>query len=86
MFSVDGDEGERVVALVQCRTSDPATRETLQHKVAAVIRTRHGLEVSVILTPPHSLPQTSSGKLSRTKAKNLYLSGTFEADAAKVVA
>ncbi len=86
VFSVYGDEGERVVALVQCRTSDPATRDTLQHKVAAVIRTRHGLEVSVTLTPPHSLPQTSSGKLSRTKAKNLYLAGAFAAAAANVVA
>ena len=52
-----------------------------------MIRTRHGLEVSVTLTPPHSLPQTSSGKLSRTKAKNLYLAGTFDkAVAASVVA
>ena len=85
VFSVYGDDGEHVVALVQCRTSDPATRDILQHKVAAVIRTRHGLEVSVTLTPPHSLPQTSSGKLSRTKAKNLYLAGTFDAAAAASV-
>jgi fatty-acyl-CoA synthase len=27
------------------------------------------------LVPPRSLPRTSSGKLSRAKARNLYLSG-----------
>jgi fatty-acyl-CoA synthase len=29
----------------------------------------------VELVPPRSLPRTSSGKLSRARARNLYLSG-----------
>ena len=40
-------------------------------------RQRHGVEVSVVLVPPHALPQTSSGKLSRSSAKAMYLRGAF---------
>jgi len=38
----------------------------------------------VVLTAPHSLPQTSSGKLSRSRAKALYLSGALETAAQTV--
>ena len=34
-----------------------------------------GLTPVVELVPPRTLPRTSSGKLARTKARNLYLSG-----------
>ena len=79
VFSVTGDDSqERVVALVQCRTSDVAARQALSTEVANLIRARHGLEAQVMPVPPHSLPQTSSGKLSRSRAKALYLSGVFE--------
>jgi fatty-acyl-CoA synthase len=30
------------------------------------------------LVPPRTLPRTSSGKLSRAKARNLYLSGEIQ--------
>jgi fatty-acyl-CoA synthase len=32
----------------------------------------------VELVPPKTLPRTSSGKLSRAKARNLYLSGEIQ--------
>jgi fatty-acyl-CoA synthase len=32
----------------------------------------------VELVPPRTLPRTSSGKLSRAKAKRLYLSGEIQ--------
>lgn len=82
VFSVTGDDdadAERVVALVQCRTRDAAARDGLSREVAGLLRSRHGLEIGIVLVPPHSLPQTSSGKLSRSRAKALYLSGAFEA-------
>ena len=85
VFSVDGGE-ERVVALVQCRTRDEAAREQLAKDVGNLLRVRHGLDVLVTPTPPHSLPQTSSGKLSRTKAKALYLAGAFDAARVNVTA
>ncbi len=79
VFSVSRAEGEeKVVALVQCRTSKPEVRDALIAEITGLLRARHGLEIQVVLTPPHSLPQTSSGKLSRSKARNLYVAGAFE--------
>ncbi|OYX33084.1 MAG: acyl-CoA synthetase [Caulobacterales bacterium 32-69-10] len=77
VFSVDAGEQEQVVALVQCRIRDESARQALRDELAKVIRQRHGLEVEVVLVPPHALPQTSSGKLSRSSAKALYLRGAF---------
>ena len=81
VFSVDDDEAEAVVALVQCRTSSIDERSALQAEATALFRRTYGVEVTVILVPPHSLPQTSSGKLSRTGAKRLLLSGAFDGTA-----
>ena len=87
VFSVPGDaDEERVVALVQCRTSDSRARDALRDEVANLIRVRHGLEARVAPVPPHGLPQTSSGKLSRSRAKSLYLSGAFDTAVASVPA
>ncbi|MEO8813273.1 MAG: fatty acyl-AMP ligase [Caulobacteraceae bacterium] len=77
VFSVASDDAERVIALVQCRTSEAGARDALRAEVGNLIRVRHGLETEVHLTPPHSLPQTSSGKLSRSRAKMLFLDGVF---------
>jgi fatty-acyl-CoA synthase len=35
------------------------------------------VEATVVLVPPHGLPQTSSGKLSRAKAKANFLGGVY---------
>ncbi|HEY5288871.1 MAG TPA: fatty acyl-AMP ligase [Caulobacteraceae bacterium] len=83
-FQVTTDEDEKVVALVQCRTREPDKRAELRASVATTLRVTHGLEVEVVLAPPHSLPQTSSGKLSRSRARSLYLSGAFQ-DASQAV-
>jgi len=85
-FSVSSDEEEQVVALVQCRTSNEAAREALRTETANLIRVRHGVEAWVVLVPPHSLPQTSSGKLSRSGAKALYLSGALRLSEFRVTA
>ena len=72
-FAVDGQETERVVILVQCRTPDPIPREALRTAVSSVILATAGLNCSVVLVAHNALPRTSSGKLSRTKARDLYL-------------
>jgi fatty-acyl-CoA synthase len=77
VFSLDGGELETVVALVQCRIRDEAVRQGLRDEIAKILRQHHGLDVSVVLVPPHALPQTSSGKLSRSSAKAMYLRGAF---------
>jgi fatty-acyl-CoA synthase len=77
-FSIDDDQaGETVVILVQCRIGDVALREKLKRDVYALLQRAHGVEARVIMVPPKALPQTSSGKLSRSKAKTNYLSGEY---------
>jgi fatty-acyl-CoA synthase len=72
-FSVDEQEAERVVLLVQCRTSDEASREALRSAVAEVVLARAGLKCNVVLVSHNALPRTSSGKLSRMRARDMYL-------------
>lgn len=86
VFSVDGETDEEVVALVQCRTADPAARAALASEIGNIFRGRHGLDSKIVLVPPHSLPQTSSGKLSRSRARTMYLANAFSRDAAPVSA
>lgn len=79
-FAVTGaDGGEAVVAVVQCRLSDPGARERLRHQIAATVRSTAGIDCEVVLVPPHSLPLTSSGKLSRAATRANYLSGRYAA-------
>ncbi len=77
-FSVPGPAEEQVVVLIQARLSDPDQREALRSEAVRIVRLRHGLETEVRLIGPHALPQTSSGKLSRTKARAAFLDGTFD--------
>ncbi|MGB7406356.1 MAG: fatty acyl-AMP ligase [Pacificimonas sp.] len=75
-FSVTTPEGEEAPAvLVQCRTSDEAERARLVEDIRARIKTLTGMNSVVELVGPRTLPRTSSGKLSRSKARALYLSG-----------
>ncbi len=79
-FSIEGaGDEEQVVVLVQCRTSEPAARGDLREEVAGAVRRAQALECAVVLVPPHGLPQTSSGKLSRARAKSNYLAGAYAA-------
>jgi fatty-acyl-CoA synthase len=79
-FSIDHEEGEQLVVLVQARSGDADVRRTLSDDVAALLRARHGVEARVELVGAHALPQTSSGKLSRSKARALFLAGAFKAE------
>ncbi|HEX4504506.1 MAG TPA: fatty acyl-AMP ligase [Alphaproteobacteria bacterium] len=72
-FSVDGDEAENIVLLVQCRVTDQTARASLSQTVADTVRAAAGVNCSVVLVPHNSLPQTSSGKLSRARARQMYL-------------
>lgn len=77
-FSLDDGDGETVMLLVQCRFHDPAKRRALEEDVAAVTRRTHGVDCRVVLVPHNSLPHTSSGKLSRSRARQFYLDGLFQ--------
>ena len=78
-FSVETDNGEEAPAvLVHCRISDPDERVKLRDQIADKVRGVTGMNCVVELVPPRTLPRTSSGKLSRAKAKKLYLSGEIQ--------
>ncbi len=75
-FAITGPSGEETPAvLVHCRVSDPGERGRLRDDIRERVRAITGITPVVELVPPRTLPRTSSGKLSRTKARNLYLSG-----------
>jgi fatty-acyl-CoA synthase len=78
-FSITTVGGEEAPAvLVQCRTSDEAERAKLREQIRDKVRSVTGMNCVVELVPPRTLPRTSSGKLSRAKARNLYLSGEIQ--------
>jgi fatty-acyl-CoA synthase len=78
-FSITTPGGEETPAvLVQCRTSDAAERERLRNEIRDRVRSITGMNCVIELVPPRTLPRTSSGKLSRAKARNLYLSGEIQ--------
>ena len=78
-FALETAEGEEVPAvLVHCRVSDPEERIRLHDQIRDKVRSITGMNCVVELVPPRTLPRTSSGKLSRAKAKKLYLDGEIE--------
>ena len=75
-FAVEGEDGDDdVVVLVHCRLQDQAQVEVLRAAIGAVVHRSAGVECKVVMVPPKSLPFTSSGKLSRSGAKQKFLSG-----------
>ncbi len=64
----------RIVLLAECRDRDPDMRETLRRDIAQAARLATGAPVEVHLLAPRALPVTSSGKLSRSSARSLFLS------------
>jgi fatty-acyl-CoA synthase len=73
-FSVpDPSADEICVLVVQCRESDPAKRASLIDRLNRLVHLELGIDVYVELVPLHTLPRTSSGKLSRSKARQNFI-------------
>lgn len=86
-FAVPDDHGgEEVVVLVQARLTDVKARDELRRAVEGAVREQAAIDCRVVLVPPHALPQTSSGKLSRSRARNNYLQGQYGETADMVLA
>ncbi|MBB4618785.1 fatty acyl-AMP ligase [Sphingomonas abaci] len=78
-FAITTPGGEETPAvLVQCRSSDDAERGRLRDAIRERVRSVTGMNCVIELIPPRTLPRTSSGKLSRAKARNLYLAGEIK--------
>lgn len=73
-FSVVGGDGaEMAVLVVQCREPDPAALASLADRLRQAIYAEFGINCLIELVPPHTLPRTSSGKLSRSTARKEFL-------------
>ena len=78
-FAITTPSGEETPAvLVQCRSLDDAERQRLREEIRERVRSVTGMNCVIELIPPRTLPRTSSGKLSRAKARNLYLAGEIK--------
>ncbi len=63
---------DQVVLLIQSRERDSAKLKQLKHRVQALIRTEFGFDCTIEMVPMRTLPKTSSGKPSRSKARQNY--------------
>jgi 1-acyl-sn-glycerol-3-phosphate acyltransferase len=67
---------ERVVVLAETHETDPAARAQLQARAQEIAGDTAGTPPDeIVLAPPRTVPKTSSGKIRRSAAKELYESG-----------
>ncbi len=77
-FDVANSDGSsQILLLAECNLRDQTEREELVRDVTTSVRSAIGAPFDVVLVNRHSLPMTSSGKLSRAGAKARYLDGQF---------
>jgi fatty-acyl-CoA synthase len=73
-FAVAGSDGaDTVVMVAQSREKDTERLAELGQRLKGLILTEMGVDCHIELVPLHTLPRTSSGKLSRSKARLNYL-------------
>jgi fatty-acyl-CoA synthase len=59
--------------MVQCRVSSDSQRTELRERIQRLIYQELGIECYIDLVPRNTLPRTTSGKLSRSKARKEFL-------------
>ena len=73
-FFVLGEDGEEVaVVVVQCNVNNVAENRLLTQRLHREIHEELGISCLIELVPRHTLPRTSSGKVSRAAAREDYL-------------
>ncbi len=76
-FGVDSEDGTTTIVLViECRLTSMTERQSLTIRLQQFVYMAFGVNCVVELVPPHTLPRTSSGKLSRFAAKQGYIQRT----------
>lgn len=71
----DAEGDDTCVLLVECRETQPERRAELSARLMQLVQRELALECRVELVPMHHLPRTSSGKLSRARARQLFIAG-----------
>jgi fatty-acyl-CoA synthase len=73
-FAVPGMDGtDTVVMVVQSREKDAELLAELNKRLQGLVLAEMGVDCRIELVPLHTLPRTSSGKLSRSKARLNYI-------------
>ena len=73
-FAVPGRDGaDRAMMVVQNREKDTEKRAELIRRLQGLIHAEMGVDCNIELAPLHTLPRTSSGKLSRSKARQNHI-------------
>jgi fatty-acyl-CoA synthase len=68
-----GDGSETAVMVIEYREADEKKRRELSSRISRIIRTELGIDCVIELVSAHTLPRTSSGKLSRAGTLRDYL-------------
>lgn len=72
----DADGTTKIVLVIECRLSAATERQTLINRLQKMVYMAFGVNCLVELVPPHTLPRTSSGKLSRFAARQGFIQRT----------
>ncbi len=73
-FSIPIEDGSEIAVLVvQCREQDAFRQADLVERLKQRIQSEFGIACLIELVPLHTLPRTSSGKLSRSGARQDFL-------------
>ena len=73
-FSILGEDGEELaVMVVQCGEFNGTEGGSLVDRLQRMIREELGINCCIELARPHTLPRTSSGKLSRSRTRQDFL-------------
>jgi len=77
-FGIEQDEGEGLVVVLEHAGNGETPRERLRRECGGLVREVFGLEPRIHFSRVGQLPRTSSGKLSRARAREMCRAGLFE--------
>jgi fatty-acyl-CoA synthase len=76
-FSItDANDIMTIVLVIECRLTSVADRQSLTSRLQRLVYMAFGVNCLVELVSPHTLPRTSSGKLSRFAARKGFIQRT----------
>jgi fatty-acyl-CoA synthase len=76
----DSNDITTIVLVIECRLTSMADRQSLTNRLQRLVYMAFGVNCLVELVSPHTLPRTSSGKLSRFAARQGFIHRTQPAD------
>jgi len=76
----DANDITTIVLVIECRLTSVTDRQSLTGRLQRLVYMAFGVNCLVELVPPHTLPRTSSGKLSRFAARQGFIQRTSLAD------